>query len=146
MTQKKGAGRPAKKTKPVDQDPANDPINNESDIDQELDNQGDDEDEDDDDFDASEDSVDAPESKEKDPEPPKAAKAPKEEVQKKGAGKTEKGQFEEWEVRISEGKAKKLLKLRDNVKISEFEAETLNQGALGQTNASHHVMYFEPEE
>lgn len=145
MTQKKGAGRPAKNPKPAVQDPATDPINNESDLDQDLDNGGDDED--DDDFDASEGSGDAPESQDEAPKPAAKPAAPvKEATQKKGAGKTEKGNFEEWMVDVKQGKADKLKKLRDNVKISEFEAETLNQGALGQVNASKHVMYFKPDQ
>lgn len=146
MTTQKKAGRPAKK-KTAAQDPAKDPINNpSSDIDQDLDN--DDSDDDEDDFDASTESDagagDTDTDENQPPAPPEKPVVPVKQATQKKAGTTAPVGFEEWMVDIKGGKADKLKKLRDNVKISEFEAETLNHGALGQINASRHIMYFKP--
>lgn len=142
MTQKKAAGKPATK-KTAAQDPAIDPINNVSTLDQDLSNEGEEGDEEDD-FDASEGGSDSAKA-EQTPQQPEASKA-KDGTQKKAAGKTEPGNFEQWDVDIKgKGQYEKLRKLRDNVKISEFEAETLNQGALGQLPGTRHVLYLKPE-
>ena len=63
--------------------------------------------------------------------------------------------FEEWkcEIKINrdkEGKettreAEKLKKIRPCVKITEQEAETLNDAALNSPRHDHVVMYFLPE-
>jgi len=141
MTTQKKAAKTAKTTKTTVKDPViSDPINNESDIDQDLDNSGDDDD--DDDFDASEGSNEV--QKSEDAEHPKKKEAPSKQTTQKKAAKTDPKHYEEWMVEIKEGKASKLKKLRDNVKISDEEADTLNHGALGQGNASRHVMYFKP--
>lgn len=52
--------------------------------------------------------------------------------------------YQEWDVKISNGKAEKLKIKRPVVKISESEAEILNAGAL-QGGSQYAVMYYMPE-
>ena len=52
--------------------------------------------------------------------------------------------FEEWECKVANGKAEKLKCVRKRVKITEQEAEVLNNGLLTGGN-SYVKMYFRPE-
>lgn len=52
--------------------------------------------------------------------------------------------FVEWDVKIEDGKVKKLAVSRQVVKITEAEAETLNVGILDGGN-SYAKMYFPAE-
>lgn len=61
--------------------------------------------------------------------------------------------YEEWRCEIKGGKLQKLLKLRDNVKLSEFHAETINRAfkkivdgeEVGWLDNPHAILYFQPE-
>lgn len=57
--------------------------------------------------------------------------------------------YEEWrcEIKVEEGKrrAEKVKKIRPCVKISDEEAETLNNGALNSPRQDYVLMYFKPE-
>ena len=60
------------------------------------------------------------------------------------AKKPVKHHYEEWDVKVSGGKAEKLKVSRPVVKISEEEADTLNAGILTGGN-TYAKMYFLPE-
>jgi hypothetical protein len=73
-----------------------------------------------------------------------------EEVQPKGKKVTG---YEEWRCEIKlegEGDKKKKVvekvkRLRENVKITDTEAETLNRGAKDSPRQDYVIMYFKPE-
>lgn len=60
------------------------------------------------------------------------------------------GHYEEWrcEIKVGEDKkrtAEKVKLMRPKVKISDEEAETLNNGALNSPRQDYVLMYFKPE-
>lgn len=78
----------------------------------------------------------APKEDKKELKKPEEKKALKKEVEKTG--------YEEWRMEWAGEKLEKLKKLRDNVKISEAEAETLNAGASAK-GSYNPIMYIKPE-
>jgi hypothetical protein len=53
--------------------------------------------------------------------------------------------YQEWEVKIEQGKAKKLAISRPKVKITDDQADILNRGVIEGPNNTYAKMYFLPE-
>lgn len=66
-----------------------------------------------------------------------------EDVSPRSSKESSKLSYEEWRCEIKGGKVERIKKLRDNVKLNETQAETLNSGYSNESDYA--VMYFLPE-